>query len=105
MQAVSHCVDCEPIPGASIGDEQIWVRADRERLLMALYHGIRSTQDTTSPDGEVAGELELKGANRTIRNIDTDTGMDELFVRERRFKPFDTTKGTQGMGHCCLSDR
>ena len=24
--------------------------------------------------------------------------MDEVFIRERLFKPFDSTKGTQGMG-------
>ena len=26
------------------------------------------------------------------------SGMDEAFIRERLFKPFDSTKGTQGMG-------
>ncbi len=98
MQAVSQCADRQPIPKTHIGDEQIWVRADRERLLMALYHGIRNAQDATGADGEVSVELEPNGANCTIRIIDTGAGMDELFVRERLFKPFDSTKGTQGMG-------
>ena len=29
---------------------------------------------------------------------DTGCGMDQAFVHERLFKPFDSTKGTQGMG-------
>ena len=65
---------------------------------MALYHGIRNAQDATRPDGEVSVELEPNGANCTIRIIDNGTGMVELIVRERFFKPFDGTKGMQGMG-------
>ncbi len=30
--------------------------------------------------------------------MDNGSGMDEAFVRERLFKPFDSTKGTGGMG-------
>ena len=34
----------------------------------------------------------------TITVADTGAGMDETFVRDRLFKPFDSTKGTQGVG-------
>jgi len=30
--------------------------------------------------------------------VDTGEGMDANFVRDRLFRPFDTTKGTRGMG-------
>ena len=29
---------------------------------------------------------------------DTGEGMDEAFIRDHLFRPFDSTKGTQGMG-------
>jgi signal transduction histidine kinase len=29
---------------------------------------------------------------------DTGTGMDPVFIRERLFRPFDSTKGSKGMG-------
>ena len=34
----------------------------------------------------------------TIKITDTGAGMDEAFVRERLFKPFDSTKGPLGVG-------
>jgi len=33
-----------------------------------------------------------------IEVSDNGCGMDEQFVRERLFRPFDTTKGSKGMG-------
>jgi len=33
-----------------------------------------------------------------VRIVDTGCGMDQTFVRDRLFRPFDTTKGTRGMG-------
>jgi signal transduction histidine kinase len=33
-----------------------------------------------------------------LQVIDEGMGMDEEFVRNRLFKPFDTTKGAKGMG-------
>jgi signal transduction histidine kinase len=33
-----------------------------------------------------------------VKVIDTGAGMEESFIRNRLFKPFDSTKGTQGMG-------
>lgn len=33
-----------------------------------------------------------------VRISDTGCGMDEYFVRERLFRPFNTTKGNAGMG-------
>jgi signal transduction histidine kinase len=65
---------------------------------MALYHAIRNAQDATSADGEVVVALEPGDGHCIIRIADTGRGMDEEFVRERLFKPFDSTKGAQGMG-------
>jgi signal transduction histidine kinase len=41
--------------------------------------------------------LEADGA-LAITVVDTGCGMEEEFIRERLFKPFDSTKGAKGMG-------
>jgi signal transduction histidine kinase len=98
IRAVSQCADRRPEPSAKIGEQRIWARADPDRLQMALYHAIRNAQDATGADGEVVVALEPADGYCIIRIADTGRGMDEEFVRERLFKPFDSTKGAQGMG-------
>ena len=98
LQAVSQCSDRQPVPKALINDKQLWVRADRERLLMAVYHALRNAQEATPPDGQVNIELIEEDMNCVIVVSDTGEGMDEAFVRDHLFRPFDSTKGTQGMG-------
>ncbi len=98
MQVVSHCEDREPIPRAIVGDEQVWIKADRDRLFMSLSHAVRNAQDATPADGSVTVKLEIVDGGVRIEIVDTGCGMDDTFVRERLFKPFDSTKGTQGVG-------
>lgn len=98
MLAVTQTEDKQPTARAQIGDVQVWVLADPDRLQMALYHAIRNAQDATKPDGCVNVTLATLGKSCRIEVVDDGSGMDEKFVRERLFKPFDSTKGTQGMG-------
>ena len=99
MQAVSHCADRKPEPRAVIGNESAWVRADPERLLMAISHAIRNAQDACDPSsGAVTVELAMRGDACEITISDNGVGMDDDFLRSRLFRPFDSTKGTQGMG-------
>jgi signal transduction histidine kinase len=65
---------------------------------MALVHAIRNAQDATPDDGSIEVLLGTTEVSVTIKITDTGAGMDEAFVRERLFKPFDSTKGTQGVG-------
>jgi len=98
MQVVSHCEDREPLPRAVVGDKPVWIKADRDRLFMALSHAIRNAQDATPADGSVTVTLENTDGIIRIEIQDTGCGMDDAFIRERLFKPFDSTKGTQGVG-------
>lgn len=98
LEATSQCADRRPEPRVDVGDSRLWVRADRECLLMAVVHAIRNAQDATPPDGSVTVSMEMAGANCLVRIADTGRGMDPAFVESRLFKPFDSTKGTQGMG-------
>jgi len=48
-------------------------------------------------DGKVEVRLKRMGDNAVIEIEDSGCGMDDQFMRERLFRPFDSTKGT-GMG-------
>jgi len=98
LNAVSRCADRQPLPTARVGDRQVWIRGNRERFQMALLNAIRNAQDATDPDGDVTLALTYDQHGCAIRIADTGSGMDEWFVRERLFKPFDSTKGSEGMG-------
>ena len=98
MQAVSQCADRKPAPRVSIGESGIWVRADRERLVMAVVHAVRNAQDATLANGSVTVSLQSIDDGCTVEIQDSGAGMSDTFIRERLFKPFDSTKGTQGMG-------
>lgn len=98
MKAVSDCASREPTPAFRVGDQRIFVKADRERLQMAIYHAIRNAQDATPASGKVEVSLVRHDEQCEIRISDTGIGMEESFVRERLFRPFDSTKGTAGMG-------
>jgi putative PEP-CTERM system histidine kinase len=78
--------------------ERLEVMAEPDRLASVIGHIVQNAQDATPPDGRV--ELELRRSNDqaivTIR--DTGSGMDEEFLRNRLFRPFDSTKGLTGMG-------
>lgn len=101
MTAVSMCADRQPVPTTDIGDARMWVRGDRDRLQMAIVHAIRNAQDATPADGQVTVAVR-RGSDEAdcyrIDIIDEGAGMAPDFVRERLFKPFDSTKGAQGMG-------
>jgi putative PEP-CTERM system histidine kinase len=98
LQVVSGCEDREPVPQAAVSDGQIWIRGDRDRLRMALSHAIRNAQEATPDDGTVEVRLGHEDGVARIEIADSGAGMDAEFVRERLFKPFDSTKGTQGVG-------
>jgi len=74
------------------------VNADPERLTTILDHVIRNAQDATPASGSVELLLAADGDNARLTVTDNGAGMDAEFVRQRLFRPFDTTKGSKGMG-------
>jgi putative PEP-CTERM system histidine kinase len=74
------------------------VDADPERLTTVIDHVLRNAQDATPPGGSVELLLATEGASARLTVSDTGAGMDAEFVRQRLFRPFDTTKGSKGMG-------
>jgi signal transduction histidine kinase len=74
------------------------VEADEEHLTSVIEHVVRNAQDATPSDGKVSVEVSQAGPHVTISVTDTGKGMEPEFLRDRLFRPFDTTKGAAGMG-------
>jgi putative PEP-CTERM system histidine kinase len=98
LNAISRCADRQPAPTARVGEKQVWIRGNRERFQMALLNAIRNAQDATEADGDVTLTLTHDKSGCSVCIVDSGIGMDESFIRERLFKPFDSTKGSTGMG-------
>ena len=96
-RAAVRCAAVSPVPRVVTLQKAV-VFADGERLAAVIEHSIRNAQDATPPDGDVRVEIDRIGPNPVLRIVDSGSGMDEQFVRERLFRPFDTTKGSRGMG-------
>ena len=116
-RACERCSSRQPAPRCGSLVEDAWVEADPERLTTIVEHVIRNAQDATSADGSVvvsvsadgsgiaaeppvpAGETsQLRVPAAALTVSDSGVGMSAEFVSERLFTPFDTTKGSKGMG-------
>jgi signal transduction histidine kinase len=78
--------------------ERCVLYTDRDRLAAVIGHVVQNAQEATPRDGTVSVRLWPEEGQGHIEVRDTGVGMDEPFVRERLFKPFDSTKGLAGMG-------
>ncbi|HQU15308.1 MAG: hypothetical protein B7Z66_08150 [Chromatiales bacterium 21-64-14] len=97
-EAVTERSRVEPVPTFHGLSAPIHVMANRDRLLTAAQNLIQNAQEATPKDGTVRVTLTRHGARAMITIEDTGAGMDPAFVRNRLFRPFDTTKGDTGMG-------
>ena len=96
-QAVALKAAFEPHPVLQVASAGLKVLADRERLERVLGHLIQNAIEATPRDGQVAIRLTRAGASVQVEISDTGEGMSEEFIRERLFKPFESTKSA-GMG-------
>jgi putative PEP-CTERM system histidine kinase len=101
-QAVALKSAFEPRPQLVVEVPGLKVMADRERLERVVGHLIQNAIEATPRDGHVMIRLGHRGAGGQpdaveIDITDTGEGMSEEFIRERLFKPFDSTKSA-GMG-------
>jgi signal transduction histidine kinase len=96
-QAVALKTAFEPRPQLLVEKSGLQVLADRERLERVLGHLIQNAIEATPRDGTVAIRVGSEGAGVLVEIADTGEGMSEEFIRERLFKPFESTKSA-GMG-------
>lgn len=87
-----------PAPSVDCQARGLFISANRERLSAVVGHIVRNAQDATPPEGKVIIRLFKQNEMAVIEVQDTGAGMDEAFIRDGLFKPFETTKGQSGMG-------
>ncbi|ROR94851.1 putative PEP-CTERM system histidine kinase [Sinobacterium caligoides] len=98
-EAAQKCRHDWPVPELNLAAGQdLTINADIDTLTMVLCHLIKNAQEATPADGAITIGLHKKGTMVVISIEDTGSGMDDRFIRDRLFKPFDTTKSGKGMG-------
>lgn len=75
----------------------VWVIADKERLARVLGHLLQNAIEATAETGSVELTLTTQDNMALLQVKDNGKGMDDVFIREKLFRPFMTTKST-GMG-------
>jgi putative PEP-CTERM system histidine kinase len=97
-KAVDRCQMRRPLPSLDMDPDPIMLTADPERLTSVFEHIIRNAQDATDEDGRIDVAATVDGNTALVSIQDNGQGMSADFIRERLFRPFDSTKGSQSMG-------
>jgi len=87
-----------PEPVLEAPADPLFLHADPDRLTAVVGHVIQNAREATPDEGEVRVRLGMEGGEALLEVVDTGAGMPAEFVRERLFRPFDTSKGSTGMG-------
>jgi putative PEP-CTERM system histidine kinase len=96
--AVSRSEVRAPAPQVLVDAHDYTVMADPARLAAVFDHIIRNAQDAAGTTGEVRVTLSGTAGLCEVQIADNGPGMAPEFIRDRLFKPFDSTKGSKGMG-------
>ena len=86
----------QPVPEIRLEDK-VAGEGHEDRLERVIGHLVQNAIDATDKDGRVWIRLAKQDGQALVEVGDTGHGMTPEFVRERLFKPFQTTKAT-GMG-------
>jgi len=98
LEAIENAENHKPEPVFKNGGEGLAASIDRERFTAVVGHLIRNAQEATSAQGHVTIQLARDKDAAVIRIEDDGCGMPGEFIRNRLFRPFDSTKGSKGMG-------
>lgn len=97
QQAIASKSAFEPKPVLETLDSDLIVLANEARLERVLGHIIQNAIEATPRDGKVLIRIAKHEESVLVEITDTGQGMSEEFIRERLFKPFESTKSA-GMG-------
>ncbi len=98
VEAIKRCQKAQPQPTLRNDETTIRVKADWDSLVMVFVHLIHNAQDATPATGFIDVDVRKEGGVVMIAIEDNGEGMDDDFLRDRLFRPFDTTKTGKGMG-------
>lgn len=87
-----------PAPSLDCQAEGIFLNANHERFSAIIGHLVRNAQDATPDGGHIIVRLFRRSDHAIIEVQDTGTGMDKDFIKNRLFRPFESTKGKTGLG-------
>lgn len=93
---VAHSA-AKPMPELEIQDPGLEVFANWTRLERVIGHLIQNAIEATPKEGYVRIRLSRQEGSAIVEVEDSGHGMSDEFIRERLFKPFDSTK-VAGMG-------
>ena len=77
--------------------DRLIARGHEERLERVIGHLVQNALDASAPSGRVWINVDRKNDKAAIEISDTGHGMTQEFIRDRLFKPFQSTKDA-GMG-------
>lgn len=98
VETIRKSADRQPIPTLREKCPDALVVAEQTQMEMVLTHVIRNAQDATAADGFIDISLQRRGKTIRLEIEDNGCGMDEDFIKNRLFKPFESTKSSMGMG-------
>lgn len=98
VEAIKRCQKEQPLPTLRNEHTEARVKGDWDSLVMVFVHLIQNAQDATPSNGFIDLNVQRDRNLVTITIEDNGEGMDADFIRNRLFKPFDTTKTGKGMG-------
>lgn len=99
-ESIRTCVTAGtlPVPILNCSTEAIMITADKDRMSANIAHLIQNAQDATDDSGSINVRLRKEGEFAVVEIADTGEGMDEKFIHDKLFQPFESTKGTMGIG-------
>ena len=96
--AVDRCTGRGPKPELKFEDNGARVEVDVDQMSMVLAHLIQNAQEATTPQGCVSVTTSVENGLAMVVIEDDGAGMTAGFIRDELFKPFASTKGSEGMG-------
>jgi putative PEP-CTERM system histidine kinase len=97
-QAVNELYHYLPKPKLKIKSNFMRLVADKDRFTTVIVHLIKNAQEATDEHGSIDVVVDQSEGEAIIEIEDTGGGMDEDFIKNKLFRPFETTKGNAGMG-------
>lgn len=97
-EVVRRCASAAPVPVLAQSPQGCVLKGGREMFVTAVEHLVQNAQEATSEDGSVTLCAAPEGDGALLTIEDNGKGMDAAFLRDRLFRPFETTKGNAGMG-------
>ena len=77
--------------------DKVFTRGHEDRLERIIGHLVQNALDATAPEGRVWLKIDRRAGQARVEVGDKGQGMSKEFVRDRLFRPFQTTKAS-GMG-------